>query len=89
MQHMDIGEQLASYDKQENIHYGSIVSVKTWGSILFRMLKYDEFDDDCVGELNPVKLEECRRIYETVSQDDLLNSKLKATPKSKIKSPVK
>ena len=40
VQHMDAGELLASYNKQGNVHYVSIISIKAWGAILFKNLKF-------------------------------------------------
>ena len=89
LQHIDVGEQLARNDKQGALHYGSIRVVRTWRIILLRRLTYHDFDDYYHDELNPTKLQECRTLYQTVSQDDPLNVKQKTTSKSKTKSPAK
>ena len=48
VQLMDASKLFASYDKQVNGYYVSIVSVNTWGAILFKNLKFNVFEDGYV-----------------------------------------
>ena len=89
IQHKDVGEQLAQYDGEGNLQFGSIESVTAWGSILIRNLKFD--DKDCgTDELTPQDLKIYKGIYQTVKeQDPIHGQKQKAPPKTPVKQKTK
>ena len=59
------------------------------GSILYRRLKFDDFEDGCEDDLNPDDLEVCRSIYQTFRTQDPLNLKQKDPPKIPVKQKTK